>query len=185
MTDTPILTIKGKARKMILETGSLKSKMRPLRGSFSVAKPVFRSNEIISVLNPNRRITVSANMYVEDDETWSSNETFYSQQTNSAILSAQGMPQTVMIFEVRMGGEIRVEFTVNANMIDNYGNVMVDAHARLYEGTSESTGDLDGQRDFVAYVPAGVIVNHFVRVNNDDEGGDFATIQMSITNNPA
>ena len=38
--------------------------------------------------NPNRRITVSADMYVEDDETFGSNETVRRQKTNAAILSA-------------------------------------------------------------------------------------------------
>jgi hypothetical protein len=136
----------------------------------------------IIVRNPNRRITVSADMYVEDDETFGSNETVRRQQTNSAILSAQGISQSVMDFEVRMGGEIRVEFTVTAALVDVQGNAMVDGEVKLYEGTSESTGDLDGVRQFQLYCPINTTLNHFVRVNNDDEGGDFATIRLNVTN---
>jgi hypothetical protein len=133
--------------------------------------------------NPNRRITVSADMYVEDDETFGSNETVRRQQTNSAILSVQGIVQSVM--DVRMGGEIRVEFTVTAALVDVKGNAMVDGEVKLYEGTSESTGDLDGVRQFQLYCPINTTINYFVRVNNDDEGGDYATIRLNITNAPA
>jgi len=136
----------------------------------------------ITVRNPNRRITISADMYVEDDETFGSNETVRRQQTNSAILSTQGLSQSIMDFEVRMGGEIRVEFTVTAALVDAQGNVVVDGEVKLYEGTSESTGDLDGVRQFQLYCPVGATLNHFVRVNNDDEGGDYATIRLNITN---
>lgn len=136
----------------------------------------------IIVRNPNRRITVSADMYVEDDETFGSNETVRRQQTNSAILSTQGLSQSIMDFEVRMGGEVRVEFTVTAALLDAQGNVVVDGEVKLYEGTSESTGDLDGVRQFQLYCPVGATLNHFVRVNNDDEGGDYATIRLNITN---
>jgi hypothetical protein len=41
---------------------------------------------------------------------------------------------------------------------------------------------LDGVRQFQLYVPVGATVNHFVRVNNDDEGGDYATIRLNVTN---
>jgi hypothetical protein len=144
----------------------------------------WRNWEIV-VRNPNRRITVSADMYVEDDETFGSNETVRRQRTNAAILSAQGIAQAVMDFEVRMGGEIRVDFTVTASLVDVQGNAMVDGEVKLYEGTSESTGDLDGQRQFQLYCPIDTTLNHFVRVNNDDEGGDFATIRLNVTNAPA
>jgi hypothetical protein len=139
----------------------------------------------VVVKNPNRRITVSADMYVEDDENFGSNETARRQKTNAAILSTQGLAQSVMDFEVRMGGEIRVEFTVTAALVDASGNAMIDGDIKLYEGASESTGDLDGQRQFQLYCPVGTTINHFVRVNNDDEGGDYTTIRINITNAPA
>jgi hypothetical protein len=81
------------------------------------------------------------------------NETVRRQQTNAGILSAQGIAQAIMDFEVRMGEEIRVEFTVTASLVDVQGNAMVDGEVKLYEGASESTGDLDGQRQFQLYCP--------------------------------
>lgn len=180
--NTPILTIKGKSREAIR---SVASSNALVSDSPFVAHRVARwwwPVPPIVVLNPNRRITVSADMYVEDDETFGSNETVRRQQTNAAILSAQGVAQSVMDFEVRMGGEIRVEFKVTASLVDTNGNAMIDGEVKLFEGTSESTGDLDGVRQFQLYIPAGASINHYVRVNNDDEGGDYATIRMNITN---
>jgi hypothetical protein len=179
---TPVLTIKGKSKKLLREgLPTREFKNLKLDANF-LALLLGLLNEQITVKNQNRRITVSADMYVEDDETFGSNETVRRQKTNAAILSVQGLAQSVMDFEVRMGGEIRVEFTVTASLLDANGNAIVDGEVKLYEGTSESTGDLDGVRQFQLYIPAGATINHFVRVNNDDEGGDYATIRLNITN---
>lgn len=181
---TSMLTIKGKSRNALHELKG--QSLRELKGIALDAKllqllqPLLK--ERITLTNSNRRITVSADMYVEDDENFGSNETVRRQKTNSAILSVQGLAQSVMDFEVRMGGEIRVEFTVTASLFDGAGNAIIDGEVKLYEGTSESTGDLDGVRQFQLYIPAGSTLNHFVRVNNDDEGGDYATIRLNVTN---
>jgi hypothetical protein len=59
----------------------------------------------------------------------------------------------------------------------------VQGKALLFEGTSEGTGDLDGQRDISFIVPrGGVVSSHSFRVNNDDEGDDFADVQLVATN---
>lgn len=161
----PMLTIKGNTRENLqkIPNGLIDKK-------------------IVPKARDRRRITVSADMYVEDDETFGSNETVRRQQTNSAILGVLGIAQSIMNFEVRMGGEIRVDFAVTAMLIDTNGNAQVDGDIKLYEGTSESTSDLDGERQFQLYCPAGAVVNHFVRVDNDDEGGDYATVRINITN---
>jgi Ca2+-binding RTX toxin-like protein len=48
------------------------------------------------------------------------------------------------------------------------------------EGASESTHDLDGIRQFQLDLPSGATLQHFVRVNTDDEGGDDATVWLNI-----
>ncbi|MBX7226360.1 MAG: hypothetical protein K1X55_10040 [Chitinophagales bacterium] len=137
--------------------------------------------EPVVVKDPNVKLTISVDMYVEDDETFSSNETARRQKSTSAILSQRGVNQSLMEFEVRMGGEIRVELSLTGYLIDQYGNVNVDGVIKLYEGTSESTGDLDGSRTFTVFCPVGNTTGYFVRVNNDDEGGDYSTAQISIS----
>lgn len=179
--NTPILTIRGKSQKL-LRKNIASFANRPLDTTLVQPLHWWPWWPPIVILNPNRRITVSADMYVEDSETFGSNETVRRQKTNAAILSAQGIAQTVMDFEVRMGGEIRVEFHVTASLIDTNGNAMIDGEVKLYEGASENTDDLDGVRQFQLYIPMGATINHFVRVNNDDEGGDYATIAMNISN---
>jgi len=120
-------------------------------------------------------------MYVVDDE-WFRDETTRRQQTNTAILSLKGIAQTIMEFEIRMGGEVRIEFSVEATLTDIKGNAIICGDIKLFEGSTESTDDLDGEREFQIYCPAGATANYFIRVNNDDEGGDYATARMTITN---
>jgi hypothetical protein len=178
-----VLTMKGSTQKRLRDTTSARVlngfKFDPSMLSAFLGELL---RERIRLINPNRRIVVSADMFVEDHESFGSNETVRRQQTNAGIISTLGLAQTIMNFEVRMGGEIRVEFAVTASLMDNNGNAMIDGEIKLFEGTSESTGDLDGVRQFQLYVPAGAVVNHFVRVNNDDEGDDYATVRLTITN---
>lgn len=112
---TPILTIKGNTRKALMKDSTTRAfnEFKFDARFFELFLKLLRDRIVVN--NPNRRITVSADMYVEDDETFGSNETVRRQQTNSAILSAQGIAQTVMDFTVRMGGEIRVEFMVTTS----------------------------------------------------------------------
>jgi hypothetical protein len=179
---TPVLSITGKSKKL-LRDGIATRELKNVKLDTRFLETLLElQKDRIALKSQNRRITVSADMYVEDDETFGSNETVRRQKTNAAILSVQGLAQSVMDFEVRMGGEIRVEFTVTASLLDANGNAIIDGEVKLYEGTSESTGDLDGVRQFQLYIPAGATINHFVRVNNDDEGGDYATIRLNVTN---
>lgn len=169
------LTYRGKKGNAFTNLGysQLKALLELIRqGGFTPSKP----------LDPTIKVVISADMYVEDYENFGSNETVRRQQTNSAILSQKGLSQSVMDFEVRMGGEIRVELNINASLVDSNGNIMVDGEIKLYEGTSDSNTDLDGVRQFQIYCPLGASTNYFVRVNNDDEGDDYATVRLSISN---
>lgn len=175
------LTIRGRPQeKLVAKSVSSKGEVSLFDPQVQAVMARLRGGGLV-VRDPNRVITVQASMFVLDDE-WGSDEKVWRQQSNSAILSSQGITQTVMVFEVHMGGEIFVEFTVTAELIDSYGNAQVHCDLKLYEGTDEYSDDLDGEREFVLYVPAGRVVNHFVRVNNDDEGGDYATVSMSVSN---
>lgn len=127
-----------------------------------------------------RRLTVSGYISGVDDETFGSNEYGNASLTRETVLS-DSQPQNVLSLECRWGGECRVELTLVAQALDN-GDVRVNGNAKLFEGTSESTGDLDGQRDFVVLVPKGQNASHSERVNNDDEGGDYADITVTFNN---
>jgi hypothetical protein len=65
--------------------------------------------------------------------------------------------------------------------VDNQ-SVRIDGNAKLFEGTSEDTNDLDGETTFTFIVPRGRTVSNAQQVRNTDEGGDFADIRISATN---
>lgn len=127
-----------------------------------------------------RRVTVSATIDGVDDETFGSNEYGHAEFTRETILS-DSQPQNVMKMQCKWGGECRVEFELTGQQLDS-GNVRVSGIARLFEGTSEDTGDLDGESQFVFEVPKGQSVTNDQRVDNTDEGGDYATIKMTVNN---
>jgi hypothetical protein len=127
-----------------------------------------------------RRLTVSASIEGVDDETFGSNEYGRVSQVRETIL-ADSVPQNVLSLECRWGGECRVELNLVAQVLDNK-DVRITGTAKLFEGTSESTKDLDGQRDFVVLVPRGKTAFHNETVKNDDEGGDYADYKLTFTN---
>jgi hypothetical protein len=127
-----------------------------------------------------RRLTASAKIFGVDDETFGSDEYGRAEYTREIVL-ADSQPQNVLHMECRWGGECRVELDLTGQMMDN-GDVRISGNALLYEGTSESTGDLDGQTDFTALVPRGKTVSSSQTVKNTDEGGDYANITITFNN---
>jgi hypothetical protein len=127
-----------------------------------------------------RRLTASAFISGVDDETFGSNEYGEASLVRETVLS-DSVPQNVLDMECRWGGECRVELTLVGQALDN-GDVRVNGTAKLFEGTSEGTSDLDGQRDFVVLVPRGKNASDSVTVKNDDEGGDYADITVTFNN---
>jgi hypothetical protein len=127
-----------------------------------------------------RRLTASAKIFGVDDETFGSDEYGRAEYTREIVL-ADSQPQNVLHMECRWGGECRVELDLTGQMMDN-GDVRISGNALLYEGTSESTGDLDGRTDFTALVPRGKTVSSSQTVKNTDEGGDYANITITFNN---
>ncbi len=127
-----------------------------------------------------RRVTVSATINGVDHETFGANEFGRAEFTRETILG-DAQPQNVMRMQCRWGGECRVELDLTGQMMDN-GDVRVTGFALLFEGISDDTNDLDGRTDFTLLVPRGKTVSNNQRVDNQDEGGDFATIDMTVNN---
>ncbi|HAJ59568.1 MAG TPA: hypothetical protein DCP31_10080 [Cyanobacteria bacterium UBA8543] len=127
-----------------------------------------------------RRLTASAKIFGVDDETFGSNEYGRAEFTRETILG-NSQPQNVLNMECRWGGECRVELSLIGQVMDN-SDIRVTGTALLYEGTSESTGDLDGRIDFNSLVPRGKTTSTTQRVSNTDEGGDYADITITFNN---
>jgi hypothetical protein len=82
-----------------------------------------------------------------------------------------------------MGGEIRIElrFNVDWNMDRS---VTVTANAKMYEGTSESTDDLDDEENAVPLiVPKDHQRSGSIRLYNEGiGGGDTSAIEYAVVN---
>lgn len=129
-----------------------------------------------------RRLTITMNMHGVDHETFGSNEETRRTEVRETILSNPNQAMNVLEFIHGWGGECRLELRLNATLLTD-NTIRVQGSALLFEGTSEGTDDLDGQRDISFLVPkGGVIVQENFRVNNDDEGDDFADVQLTCVN---
>ena len=129
-----------------------------------------------------RRLVITMNMHGVDHETFGSNEETRRTEVRETILSNPNQPMNVLEFFHGWGGECRLELRLTGTLLTD-DTIRVQGNALLFEGTSEGTGDLDGQRDISFLVPkGGVVATHNFRVSNDDEGDDFADVQLTCTN---
>lgn len=127
-----------------------------------------------------RHVIVTAVMDITDDEWAASNEHAHVERRDERWVDSWD-PQGVMQLVGKAGGEVRVELTATAAVRPD-GGVRVQVEVKLFEGTSEESTDLDGSRSTSQVVPAGQTVQIPIKINNDDEGGDFADISLMISN---
>jgi hypothetical protein len=82
----------------------------------------------------------------------------------------------------RAGGEIRIEVILTATLNPSNGAITLGHDTKLFEGTSTSTGDLDGRGSgSMAVVKNGQKAMGFT-VHNTDEGGDWVKATLTCTN---
>jgi hypothetical protein len=127
-----------------------------------------------------RRLVCAAHMDLTDDETFGSDEHGSADKQNEAVLTSD-LPQDVLTMQKGAGGEMRVELTL-IGQVKLSGDVLIQGSALLYEGTSETTNDLDGDLDFTVLVPRDGVISRTVTVWNEDEGGDKGVIAMTFSN---
>lgn len=85
--------------------------------------------------------------------------------------------------EYKWGGEARVEYDIDVYLLaDN--SIQVNVSALLYEGTSESTNDLDGTASISFNVPLDQTVGGYIKVVNtqEDEGDTYGELTLSVKN---
>jgi hypothetical protein len=129
-----------------------------------------------------RRVTVSASFEGQDYEYWGSNEYPPPFSTTQTVILTNNIPQNVLYFQQRWGGECRAEFSLLAQRMDN-DEVICRGELKLFEGTSEDTNDLDGIRSFEFPCPKKTTVPYeiFVR-NNDENDDDWAKVKILVQN---
>lgn len=127
-----------------------------------------------------RHVIISASMYITDDETFGSNEHGRAEGRDERWVDSWD-PQGVMQLIGKAGGEVRVELAAAAAIRPD-GSVRVVIDVKLFEGTSEETNDLDGTVSTTQIVPVDQVTQIPIRINNTDEGGDFADLTLTISN---
>lgn len=130
-----------------------------------------------------RRVTINAHMDLTDDETFGSNEHNSGDKSGEVVVTSDN-PQEIINMVVKAGGEMRVELPINVQARSS-GDTKATGTAKLYEGTSEETDDLDGTLDVDFLIPRDGFVSKEYTIRNTDEGGDFAVIKLTASNFPA
>jgi hypothetical protein len=127
-----------------------------------------------------RNVTATAAITGTDEEDFGSDEHGFATKTEQTILHNADLKQLVQT-ECKWGGECRVLVTLFGKRFDN-DDVQINGVADLWEGTSEDTTDHDGHLEFSFIVPKGRTVVDQRRIDNQDEGGDFAIIDSTVIN---
>lgn len=126
-------------------------------------------------------VGMSGSMQIKDDEYWNDeycNRTF--SQSGWLMYTNQ---YSSLYGEGRCGGEVRIEVHATARMNSNGSITFLSPRVDLYEGTSESTGDLDGRKYISNFTVAeGQSVSKYVYVENTAEGGDWAKVWVTFAN---
>jgi hypothetical protein len=129
---------------------------------------------------PTRKITAGAVIRAVDDETFGNNDETTAELARTQLLSSVN-PIILLEMEVKVGGELRVELRLDASLSAN-GDAIIEGDTKLFEGTSEESNDLDGEKQFTVLVPAGAAERKEFTIRNEDEGGDFAEVKLNFTN---
>ena len=126
-------------------------------------------------------LTLGGTVRIKDDEVIARRDEYCTRDL-AASDSAQLPADRVAVLNDtnnRCGGEVRVEVKL-VGTIDNDAGWCVDGWVELYEGASESNGDLDGSTRVTGCATRGGMIEIDGRVNNTDEGGDWVDYRIDI-----
>ena len=130
-----------------------------------------------------RRVQVQARVQTTDDESWPWDDEHADTQHFTEVFVGPWGTHKEVYFEQRMGGEIRIElrFVIDLQMDRS---VSVNVNAKMYEGTSEDTDDLNDQENTNGFrVSKDQSRTGNIRLYNDEfAGGDVSNISFTITN---
>ncbi|NEP22627.1 hypothetical protein [Moorena sp. SIO3I6] len=128
-----------------------------------------------------RTLVLEGSVDIVDDEIFGDEEC-RNVPANGNISLAEGESGNLIDFKSCCGNEVRAELYLDA--LNSFGNFEVDGYARLYEGTSCDTDDLEdnqGVREIVT--PNQTLPLDIHLVNGGAGGGDTADFELIFTNN--
>ena len=123
-----------------------------------------------------------------DDEMWPQSDEHVDRSKNIGfVYLLDGRPVRFSPYHVRWGGECRVEVDLAVRLV-RLGEVEMMVRTKLFEGTSESTNDLEDvetRRFRLNYPPTknslGNTVSRVIELRNTEpNGGDTATIELNF-----
>jgi hypothetical protein len=131
-----------------------------------------------------RAVSVSASMSIKDDE-WTIDEYCSDTRTRSFTLTST-YPLGEFHMTKKCGGEVRAELHLTKVQLLSSGRIYVAGEARLYEGTSSNTTDLEHRRTFAFYVSTNGSYTKTVKVENFEwNSDDYAVIKFTVVNRTA
>lgn len=135
---------------------------------------------------PGQRVTVKASIIVEDDEDFGGDPRKHKLEFGDVVVGNEDVPQTLLNSRIGVGGEVRSELELYARRQDAT-SVHIDGIARLFEGTSENTGDLEESREISLTVPLSQTVDLGFQLNNHEStefgrSRDFAKYELQFRN---
>ena len=129
-----------------------------------------------------RRLIIRGTMKIEDYENFGSNEHATRHMARNSDIGPYGTHDEVHWTE-KMGGEIRVEVTLKIDWKIDL-SIHIDWNVKFFEGTSEETSDLDGERSgsFMVGKDQTRELKFSVWNTDEDEPQDRADISFDLTN---
>ena len=131
-----------------------------------------------------REVSVSGTMKLKDEENFGSDEFATRTKLFRVIRIGAFYTHDEDGWTEKMGGEVRAELSLNLDWQMADSSVRVTCTLKLFEGTSEDTGDLDGQATQVFVISRGEIDKPcpmFVR-NDDEDDDDHVDLMLKISN---
>ena len=128
-----------------------------------------------------RNLKISGNMYLQDWEYFGPNEVSVIPISDSTLLDDSQVEEVLEVIE-GVGGEVRGELLVRAALRSG-GRIRVWVDLLLYEGTSEATSDLDGDKHSTFLLQKDQSVNKTMIASNTAEGDDdYAKVKLTFRN---
>jgi hypothetical protein len=136
-----------------------------------------------------RKVQIDASVVGGDDEDWPESDESYS-HTDAPMFIEISKDDPFKVIgtgrdpKYRWGGEVRVEHNVEVALLTG-ASIQVSAKGWLYEGTSESTNDLDGEGSLTRVVVGPEETRELkLRMSNtdEDEPDTFSELKLVITN---
>lgn len=136
-----------------------------------------------------QRLTVRAAIEVLDDEFAGHDVREHELRFGDVIVGNDDVPLELLTNVIRVDGEVRSELELYARR-DGDAQVHIDGIARLFEGSTTNTTDLEESRVISLTVPLSQTVDHSFRLENHESSEfgrseDYAQFDLQFRNVPA